>query len=375
MADETGFRFFNVIETDGSTEKPLGVTVVNDKGEFGFSNDTDEKPYLPAGGEKALSGEGVAESLIYDHFSWGSSVKLQETITSKTRQTAQTETAETKAEDTNKKTSKKEAQPDNAMDDQTVNSIEIVPEKESAKPTARKETHTKPVVTAPSAEGIEKDQLFEPAADKTKPLIPAEVEKDFVKVGNAFHFKSAPEKVAFKDKGNSLNTRNEGGIVSQSMIAIAKDRGWSEIKVTGSEAFKKDIWKKATAQGIAVRGYKPTKVEIAEMEGKGVEIPKQGQSLSPEKKINTPEQEAAKSFKEIPANEAVKKHPKLAPYIAAVAAIEKKMESEKMSASDKKSIMDRVRQNTELSINQGVVPNVTMKQKTKTLTAQQEVSR
>ena len=373
MADNKDFRFFNVIETGGRTDKILGVTVVNDKGEFGFSNDTDEKPYLPAGGEKALSGEGVAESLIYDHFAWGSNVKLKETIASKAQQAGlQAASAETDAEDTNKKTATKEAQTDNAMDDQTVNSIEAVPVKESTKTVPKKETHSNPT---PSAEGIEKDQLFEPAADKTKPLIPAEVEKDFVKVGNAFHFKSAPEKVAFKDKGNSLNTRNEGGIVSQSMIAIAKDRGWSEIKVTGSEAFKKDIWKKATAQGIAVRGYKPTKVEIAEMEGKGVEIPKQGQSLSPEKKINTPEQEAAKSFKEMPANEAVKKHPKLAPYIAAVAAIEKKMESEKMSVSDKKAIMDRVRQNTELSINQGIVPNVAMKQKIKTLTAQQEVSR
>jgi len=356
MADHTDFRFFNVIESNGVTEKQRGVSVVNAKGEFGFANDTDETPFLPAGGEKALASEGVAESLTYEHFNWGDNVKLKETIASKENQNA------LKAQVTQPK----------AVDDLTVNSIEAISVTEISKKEPKKDHQPTP---AASSEGIEKDQIFSPAEDKVKFLVPAAVKKEFVQVGHDFHFKEAPEKLAFKDKGNSLNTRNDGGTVSQSMIAIAKERGWSEIKVTGSETFKKDIWRKATEQGIAVRGYKPTKIEVAEMEGKGIEIPKQGQSLSPEKKSATPEQEAAKAFKELSATEAVSKHPNLAPYIAAVAAIEKKLGQEKLSDENKQAIMQRVRQNVEVSIQQGVVPTVAIKGKANSPVAQQELSR
>jgi len=370
MVDKDGIRFFNVVASDGKQDKSLGVVAINDHGEFGFANETDEKPYSPAGGEKALSAEGVAESLVYDHFQYDEGIKLKETISSKANyQTTQAEKAQNVSSSVN------------ATDELTVNSIEAVSSKNKDRKEPKKEVKAEQAPTSggdkpkTSNDEIQKDQLLAPADEKTKLLVPAEVEKNFVKVGRDFHFKDSPEKLAFKDKGNALSTRNDGGTVSQSMIAIAKDRGWSEIKVTGSQAFKKDIWKKATEQGIAVRGYKPTKVEMAEMDGKGVDIPKQGQSLSPEKKIETPEQQSAKAFKEMPAAEAVNKHPSLAPYLAAVAAIEKKIETEKLSDHDKQAIMQRVRDNAEASIEQGAVPNVSLKGKEKTLSAQQALSR
>ncbi len=349
MADKSEYKYFHVIDTSGTSERSLGVAAVNSKGEFGFNNDTDEKPYLPAGEEKALTNKGVSESLTYEQFHWGENIKLKETQTSKLRN------------------SEKESEKKTSTGVTVENTIESSKTKTAAS--------TKPE-SNPKLEGIEKDQLFEPASGETKLLVPKEISKKFVQDGNKFYFKGSEDKLAFQDNGSMLKTKVDGDLVADSMIAIAKNRGWSELKVTGTESFKKDIWKKATEQGIAVKGYRPTKVELAEMKGKGVEIPKQGQSTSPEKSTLTPEQEKAKAFKDLSSSEAVKKHPELAPYVAAVTAIEKKIQSEKLSDENKKAIMNRVRMNAENSINQGVTPNISLKEiKTRTVTAEAEVSR
>jgi len=227
-------------------------------------------------------------------------------------------------------------------------------------------------------EGIEKDQLFDPAKDRSKNSIPDEVKAKYTQVENKFYFKGATEKLAFNDKGQKLETKLDSDKgVTESLIAIAKNRGWSEIKVNGSEAFRKDVWQKASEQGIAVKGYNPSKKETAELEQKGVEIPKKGQSLPPKKEVLTENQKAAKDFKEMSHEEVVKKHPKLAPYVAAVVAIEKKMETDKLTDHEKNIVMKRVQQNTVNSIEKGIVPKVAIqsKQETRKQTAEQEVSR
>ena len=225
-----------------------------------------------------------------------------------------------------------------------------------------------------NSDGIEKDQLFDPAKDKLKNSIPDEVKAKYTQVGDKFYFKGSTEKMAFNDKGQKLETKLDSDKgVTESLIAIAKNRGWSEIKVNGSEAFRKEVWKKASEQGIAVKGYTPTKKEIAELEQKGIELPKKGQSLPPKKEVLTEDQKAAKDFKEMSHAEAVKKHPKLAPYIAAVVAIEKKMNVDNLTDREKNIVMKRVEQNTVNSIEKGIVPKVAIKSKQQT--AEKELTR
>lgn len=227
-------------------------------------------------------------------------------------------------------------------------------------------------------EGIEKDQLFDPAKDRSRNSIPDEVKAKYTQVDNKFYFKGSTEKMAFNDKGQKLETKldSDNG-VTESLIAIAKNRGWSEIKVNGSEAFRKDVWQKASEQGIAVKGYNPSKKEIAELEQKGVEIPKKGQSFPAKKEVLSENQKAAKDFKEMSHEEAVKKHPKLAPYIAVVVALEKKMDADNLTDREKNIVMKRVQQNTVNSIEKGIAPKVAIqsKQETKQQTAEQELSR
>lgn len=43
-----------------------------------------------------------------------------------------------------------------------------------------------------------------------------------------------------------------------SMLRIAQHRGWSGIKVSGDEAFRREVWVQGRSLGLEVAGYKPT---------------------------------------------------------------------------------------------------------------------
>lgn len=330
---EMDLKRVNIIDTSGRSDTSIGIAVVDDKGRFGFINKQDEKPYLPSGGERVLNEAGVINALTFKDHKWDSHIRIEETKNSKANRAKNTELE---------------------------NSIEPTKEKLETK-----------------AQGVEKDQLLSPATDKTKNLIPEVIQKKYFQDGNKFYFKGSPEKLAFRDTGKALKTKLDGEAVADSMVMIAKNRGWTEIKVTGSESFKKDVWREATKQGIAVRGYSPTPAEVSAMESKGFDIPKQGQSHAPEAEIKSGKEKASEALKTLSASEAVKLHPELAPYVAAVSVIEKKLESEALSEANKKAIMDRVRQNAVNSYNEGVTPKVQLQEKRerKEVTAQAELSR
>lgn len=400
---EMDFKRVNVIDTSGRSDTSIGVAIVDEKGRHGFINDKDERPYLPAGGERVLRDKAVTDSLTFKEHDWGGHIKTEETLTSKLSRAndeekklrqiekeirsnpASTDDEKIAAKEDRKnaeskamrmeagKEPSKDSTPEiklNLKDEVTIeNSIEPVKARE--KQTPDKESF----VTR--SEGIEKDQLFDPAAGNAKSLIPEDIQKKYIQDGSKFYFAGALDKLAFRDTGRSLKTKLDGEAVVDSMIAIAKNRGWSEIKVTGTESFKKDVWQEATKQGIAVRGYTPTKTEVAAMEKQGFDIPKQGQSHAPEAEIKTNKEKAAEALKNLSASEAVKRHPELAPYVAAVSAIEKKLATESLSETNKKAIMDRVKQNAVNSYNEGITPKVQLKEKQqrREVSAQAELSR
>ena len=86
----------------------------------------------------------------------------------------------------------------------------------------------------------------------------------FLRVDDQFYF---PDRsLAFVDRGTSLKAASENQEVVRSLVAIAQARGWEAIRVNGTEIFRRLIWREATGQGLAVRGYSPTDVERAEVE-------------------------------------------------------------------------------------------------------------
>jgi len=62
----------------------------------------------------------------------------------------------------------------------------------------------------------------------------------------------------FRDHGRALSSQQAYPDSIASMLRIAQHRGWSGIKVSGDEAFRREVWVQGRSLGLEVAGYKPT---------------------------------------------------------------------------------------------------------------------
>jgi 2-oxo-4-hydroxy-4-carboxy--5-ureidoimidazoline (OHCU) decarboxylase len=76
---------------------------------------------------------------------------------------------------------------------------------------------------------------------------------------------------------------------------------------------------------------------------------------------------AAQDFLKMDQGDFIKKHPDLAPHVAAVSAIKKKLASEPMTDQQRQTAMQRVRENAANSIQEGVKPDIKLKTQTQNL--------
>lgn len=63
---------------------------------------------------------------------------------------------------------------------------------------------------------------------------------------------------AFRDAGRALTASSAYPDVVADMLRIARHRGWTQVRVEGDPAFRREAWVQAQAMDIAVRGYRPT---------------------------------------------------------------------------------------------------------------------
>lgn len=120
---------------------------------------------------------------------------------------------------------------------------------------------------------INSDEMFttEKNAD-VKPVIPPEIESQYLRTGDKFYHPKTPELVAFEDKGHKLETKSDSEKISQNLVKIAQARGWDEIKISGSEKFRQEVWLEASARGMEVKGYTPTDLDKAQLAKRVSEI-------------------------------------------------------------------------------------------------------
>jgi Large polyvalent protein-associated domain 7 len=124
-------------------------------------------------------------------------------------------------------------------------------------PAAAAEGEAVPATGSPAAASTLK------RADSDPWTVPQSVRDRFVQDGHRFYFpEGAP---AFKDLGRKLTTASENTQVVRSLIEIAHSRGWTEVTVTGTERFRQEAWRQARLEGLAVRGYRPTDIEQAQL--------------------------------------------------------------------------------------------------------------
>lgn len=80
------------------------------------------------------------------------------------------------------------------------------------------------------------------------------------------------------DSGDRLHTKSDNKEVAQSIAAVAKHKGWTEIKIEGTESFRKEVWIEATARGLKVDGYVATKQDQVQADMRASELAKERKS-------------------------------------------------------------------------------------------------
>lgn len=72
--------------------------------------------------------------------------------------------------------------------------------------------------------------------------------------------------IAFEDRKNSLNTSRQDDKTIHAMLDLAESKGWTAIKLKGTEEFKQKAWLEASLRGIETKGYRPSERDLAMLE-------------------------------------------------------------------------------------------------------------
>ena len=220
---------------------------------------------------------------------------------------------------------------------------------------------------------VRSDEVFSTAESDRLPIVPQEVAAKYLKVGDKYHFQRNHDEVAFHDKGNKLETKTNSPAVAESMVQIAQARGWDEIRISGSETFKREVWLEAAARGMHVRGFNPTdadKAKLVAMQNKPEFRARETANVVEGTK--TRGQEMAEAFKNEKPDAALQKYPELAGAYAGVESIRRKIEADKYTQSEVKIIMDEVNKKALQSIEKNIIPKINVVEKTQEKTKDRE---
>ncbi|MFZ4700820.1 MAG: LPD7 domain-containing protein [Candidatus Methylumidiphilus sp.] len=229
---------------------------------------------------------------------------------------------------------------------------------------------------------IESNEIFTASQADTKPIVPQEIEKQYVRVGGKFYHPKNTELVAFEDKGNKLETRSNSEHIAESMVRIAEARGWDEIKVSGSETFRREVWLEAAARRMEVKGYSPSEQDKAQLAKRDSERPANNlekgsknfrlSENNRDDETTVPRRndaDAAKlkdsradAFRNQPPEEAVKAHPELAGAYVTVAALDKKAQVDGLDEKQRSIVSAIVREFVASNIERGHIPNTKLRE-------------
>jgi len=84
--------------------------------------------------------------------------------------------------------------------------------------------------------------------------------------GLGFYVDATVPTAAFRDRGDRLITARTDPHIIRHLTAIARHRGWTKVTLSGEPAFRREAWLVARAEGLEVRGYKPTERDMQDLE-------------------------------------------------------------------------------------------------------------
>jgi Large polyvalent protein-associated domain 7 len=245
-----------------------------------------------------------------------------------------------------------------AIDARNFDAVKGIREKDSADELARQKRRNdlpiepeaaviKKPVTPSQSQSVRTEPVGAQSAPAPQKRLPPEVEAAFIadKNGAEYRYK-ATNQPAFEDRGDSLRTRSNAPDTADALVKIAESRNWSEIKVRGSETFKREVFIEGASRGLKVEGYKPNEQDWEEV--------RQRASTYISENSITPAAKRAADFERMPADKAVAQNPEL---VAAFAAQDQaKAMTAKMSPEAQQAVQDALRRATADRLANGEVP-------------------
>jgi len=107
-----------------------------------------------------------------------------------------------------------------------------------------------------------KPETAKPKRKAETPTLTDDLTGKFLRVGNALYRTSDDKKPIARLESDRLRTSNIDALPD--ILRIAKANGWTSIRISGGDTFKKAAFLAATAQGLTVENYTPSKVVQAE---------------------------------------------------------------------------------------------------------------
>jgi hypothetical protein len=105
----------------------------------------------------------------------------------------------------------------------------------------------------------------DPKAERTRMLLEG-LERQYLKADDKYHFRDLGREVAFEAQDKKLVTSHDEPTVVASMIDLAEAKGWSSLKLKGTNEFRQEAWLQASVRDFEVTGYKPNAFDKARLE-------------------------------------------------------------------------------------------------------------
>jgi len=129
----------------------------------------------------------------------------------------------------------------------------------------KKEEVRNSVAGEPSREASKDEEPATQNAQAAGFLAPESIRKRFLADKNRYFFRDEGHKLAFEDIGKRLVTEHNHPEIATAMVDLAGAKGWTTVRVKGTEEFKREVWVQASLKGLEVEGFQPRDVDRARL--------------------------------------------------------------------------------------------------------------
>lgn len=193
---------------------------------------------------------------------------------------------------------------------------------------------------------------------------PEQIRKRYLAEAGQYFFRDRNNALAFEDRGARIATQVEDPVVAASMVDLALAKGWKELKVSGSESFRKTVWLEAAKRGMAIRGYDPKPQDQLQLK-EILNLP------APAAAVHMLGMDRARAFADQPREDAIRTYPELEKAYAGRDAIHQWIAANIPDSAKQAELRNAVDKGMAERIGKGEIPSVVVLPETASPDSQQ----